>query len=139
VDAVTYVSGDTFNVNPPTLRRIQGLFTCNERALVPLTVDGAIDVLLVPVAAILVASLRLHCLPQALDVNWRGPNRIACAAAYARGDELGWFEHGSTVVLLTTRRYAFVEGLEEGREIRMGRAFMRRVAAAPGDPQAEAA
>ena len=130
VDAVTYVSGDTFNVNPPTLKRIEGLFTRNERALIPLTVDGALEILLVPVAAILVASLRLHCLPEALNVNWRGPNRLACDARYARGEEMGWFEHGSTIVMLTTRCFRFADGIREGDEIRMGRALMRRTTAA---------
>lgn len=139
VDAVTYVSGDTFNVNPPTLRRIEGLFTRNERALIPLTVNGALEALLVPVAAILVASMHLHCLPEALNVNWRGPNRLACDAHYARGDELGWFEHGSTIVLLTTRNFTFADGIREGDEIRMGRSLMTRAAATTGDPTAAAA
>lgn len=124
---VTYVAGDTYNVNPPTLARIERLFCRNERALVPLTVGGAVELLLVPVAAILVASLRLHCLPHTLHVDWRGPAHFACDARYARGDELGWFEHGSTIVLLATRRFCFVDGLVEGREIRMGRPLLRRV------------
>ncbi len=139
VDAVTYVSGDTFNVDPPTLRRIPGLFTRNERALIPLTVNGALEILLVPVAAILVASLRLHCLPEALNVNWRGPNRLACDAAYARGDEMGWFEHGSTIVMLTTRNYDFATGIRAGEEIRMGRSLMQRAARTTADPAAAAA
>lgn len=139
VDEVTYVSGDTFNVNPPTLERIRGLFTRNERALIPLTVDGAVELLLVPVAAILVASMRLNCLPTALNVDWQGPNRLACDAAYGRGDEMGWFEHGSTIVMLATRRFEFAPGLTEGEEIRMGRALMRRAgAAAPGEAVAAA-
>jgi phosphatidylserine decarboxylase len=125
VEEVTYVSGDTFNVDPPTLKRIRGLFTRNERALIPLTIDGAVDLLLVPVAAILVASMRLHCLPAALNIDWQGPNRLACDASYGRGDEMGWFEHGSTIVMLATRRFEFAPGLAEGKEIRMGRALMR--------------
>lgn len=139
VETVTYVSGDTFNVNPPTLKRIPGLFTRNERALIPLIANGALEVLLVPVAAILVASMRLHCLPEALDVNWRGPNRLACDAAYARGDELGWFEHGSTIVMLTTRDFTFADDVREGEEIRMGRSLMRRTAAATSNPSTAAA
>ena len=139
VNTVTYVSGDTYNVNPPTLRRIEGLFTRNERALIPLEVQGAVDLLLVPVAAILVASMRLRCLPDALNMNWQGPNRLACDAGYARGEEMGWFEHGSTIVMLTTRRFDFVEGLREGEEIRMGRSLMRRAAVDPRSSEAEAA
>jgi len=139
VNTVTYVSGDTYNVNPPTLRRIEGLFTRNERALIPLEVQGAVDLLLVPVAAILVASMRLRCLPDALNMNWQGPNRLACDAGYARGEEMGWFEHGSTIVMLATRRFDFVEGLHEGEEIRMGRSLMRRAAVDPRSSEAEAA
>lgn len=139
VSSVTYVSGDTYNVNPPTLRRVEGLFARNERALIPLEVQGAVDLLLVPVAAILVASMRLRCLPEALNMNWQGPNRLACDAGYARGEEMGWFEHGSTIVMLATRRFEFVEGLREGEEIRMGRSLMRRAAVDPRSSEAEAA
>ena len=34
---VVYLSGDTWNVNPIALRRIERLFCKNERAVVPLT------------------------------------------------------------------------------------------------------
>ncbi|MET0472046.1 MAG: archaetidylserine decarboxylase, partial [Xanthobacteraceae bacterium] len=60
VDQVTYISGDTWNVNPIALRRIEKLFCKNERALLrtKLTATGD-SVTLVLVAAVLVASIRL--------------------------------------------------------------------------------
>ena len=50
---------------------------------------------LVPVAAILVASIRLHALDVLLHLRWRGPNEMPCDAPVHKGQELGWFEHGS--------------------------------------------
>src|SRR5262245_55467552 len=62
VDRVTYISGDTWNVNPIALKRVEKLFCRNERAVVRTTLLGTGDaVTLVPVAAVLVASIRLHC------------------------------------------------------------------------------
>ncbi len=60
---VRYISGDTWNVNPIALRRIERLFCMNERAVLELeTGTPGASLLLVPVAAILVASIRMHFL-----------------------------------------------------------------------------
>jgi len=83
VDRVVYVSGDTWNVNPIALRRIERLFCKNERAIVSMRLAaGGHRVTLVAVAAILVASIRLHCLDVLLNLRHRGPNVIACDASY---------------------------------------------------------
>src|SRR5262249_34893714 len=96
IDQVTYISGDTWNVNPIALRRVEKLFCKNERALLrtTLTAPGH-PITLVPVAAVLVASIRLHFLDVVLGLKHRGANVIACDAAFSKGEELGWFEHGS--------------------------------------------
>ena len=83
--------------------------------------------MLVPVAAILVASIRLHCLPAPLKLTYRGPNRLACDAAYAKGDEIGWFEHGSTILVLGTPHFALCDGVREGAIIEMGRPLLREL------------
>ena len=60
VGQVDYIHGDTWNVNPIALRRVERLFCRNERAVLRMTLAGSGEsLLLVPVAAILVASLRL--------------------------------------------------------------------------------
>src|SRR5262249_37189265 len=41
VGEVTYISGDTFNVNPIALKRVERLFCRNERAVIPLDVVHA--------------------------------------------------------------------------------------------------
>jgi phosphatidylserine decarboxylase len=80
----------------------------------------------VAVAAILVASIRLHCLPQPLRLTYRGPNRWPCDVKVQRGEELGYFEHGSTIVVLAGRGVELAAGLVEGTEIAMGRPLLRR-------------
>ena len=58
IDKVTYISGDTWNVNPIALNRIAKLFCKNERAVIPVIFRPAgLVITLVPVAAILVASI----------------------------------------------------------------------------------
>ena len=33
------------------------------------------------------------------NLKYRGPNVIACDATFRKGEELGWFEHGSTIIV----------------------------------------
>ena len=128
IQRVTYISGDTWNVNPIALRRVEQLFCKNERAVIETQLRNGDRVTLVPVAAILVACIRLHCLRDKLDLAYRGPNVMPCSAQYSRGDELGWFEHGSTIVILAPGNWAFAEGVELGKVIRMGEPLFRRPA-----------
>jgi phosphatidylserine decarboxylase len=125
VREVIYVSGDTWNVNPIALRRVEQLFCKNERAVIDLDLGTPSQSLaLVPVAAILVASIRLHCLPEPLTLQYRGPNRIACDRAFAKGEEMGWFEHGSTIIVFGTKGFEIDSRLKEGATIRMGQPLL---------------
>lgn len=127
VHHVHYISGDAFNVNPAAVRRIPRLFCRNERAVVEATLQGAgHDIALVPVAAILVASIRLHFVDVTLHLRWRGAHDIPCDAHVARGEELGWFEHGSTILMFVPRGWTLATGIEPGRVIRAGQALWRR-------------
>ena len=125
VEAVTYMSGDTWNVNPIALKRIENLFCRNERAAIRLRLDATGEaVTLVAVAAILVASVRLRFLDIGLDLRQGGPRTIACDAPLAKGDEMGWFQHGSTIVMLAPRGYAPCAGIFEGRTIKAGQRLL---------------
>jgi phosphatidylserine decarboxylase len=126
VDQVSYISGDTWNVNPIALRRVERLFCKNERVIVRTTLDaGGERVTLVLVAAVLVASIRLHFLDVLLNLRHRGPNVIACDARLRKGDEMGWFEHGSTVIVFAPAGFALCDTIKEGATIRMGEPLMR--------------
>ena len=129
VDQVRYFSGDTWNVNPIALRRVERLFCRNERALICATLQGngpcaGQRVALIPVAAILVASIRLHFLDVLLHLKYKGPGRFECQAELTKGEEMGWFQHGSTVIVLAPKGFVMAEGLAQGTRIRMGQALM---------------
>ena len=121
VEHVSYLSGDTWNVNPPTLARIERLYCRNERAVVRARLAaGRQPIALVPVAAILVASIRLHWLDVLLHLRYRGPNEMPGRATFAKGDEMGWFEHGSTIIVFAPPGFSLCEGIATGARIRMG-------------------
>jgi len=127
VRRVTYVSGEVYNVNPPALQRIARLFCRNERAILECRLDDTGQILaLVPVAAVLVASIRLHFLDVRLHLRYRGPNVIPCDAPFRKGVEMGWFEHGSTIIVLAPAGWAPCKGVVQGLRIRMGEALLRR-------------
>jgi phosphatidylserine decarboxylase len=126
VERVTYISGDTWNVNPIALRRIERLFCKNERVAIEASLADSGELFtLVPIAAILVACIRLHCLTVPLDLAYRGPNVMACSARYRKGDEMGWFEHGSTIVVLAPGTWSFAESVRPDSVIRMGQPLFR--------------
>jgi phosphatidylserine decarboxylase len=132
VEKVRYFSGDTWNVNPIALKRVEKLFCKNERAYIQTRLNGAGPsqgkrVALVPVAAILVASIRLHFLDVLLHLKYGGPKVIECNAAFSRGQEMGWFQHGSTVIILAPKGFVLNEGLAPDSNIRMGQALMQWV------------
>jgi phosphatidylserine decarboxylase len=127
VEQVTYFSGDTWNVNPIALRRVEKLFCRNERALLRLRLEaGGHRILLVPVAAILVASIRLHFLDVLLHLRYRGPNVIACDARLARGEEMGWFQHGSTILVFAPPGFELCRNVTTCATLRMGEPLLRR-------------
>ena len=125
VEHVTYISGDTWNVNPIALRRVEELFCKNERAVIRTRLGGSGHlVTLVPVAAILVASIRLHFLDVTMNMNYRGATEIDCDASVRKGEELGWFEHGSTIIVFAPHGFQLCDDIREGTVLQMGRALM---------------
>jgi phosphatidylserine decarboxylase len=132
VEQVRYFSGDTWNVNPIALKRVEKLFCKNERAFLRTKLGGTNalagkTIAIVPVAAILVASIRLHFLDVLFHLKYTGPKVIACNAPFAKGQEMGWFQHGSTVILFAPKGFAFATGIAQGSQVRMGQALMHWV------------
>ena len=132
VEQVTYVSGDTWNVNPIALARVERLFCKNERAIIRCRLPAGELLTLVPVAAVLVASIRLHFLDVLLHMRYGGPKVMHCEAVLAKGQEMGWFEHGSTIIAFAPRGFSLCESVRSGERIKMGQALMRFDAPAPG-------
>jgi phosphatidylserine decarboxylase len=125
VERVTYIAGDTWNVNPIALKRVERLFCKNERAVLRTRLTGGHVVALVPVAAILVAGIKLRFLDNFRDLDHLGPKAIPCDAPFAKGDEMGWFEHGSTIIVFAPKGFTLDDAVREGATIRMGQPLMR--------------
>ena len=126
VATVNYISGDTWNVNPIALKRVERLYCKNERAVIDLQLAGsAASLTLVPVAAILVASIRLNFLDEVLDLKYKGPNRISCHANFNKGQEMGYFQHGSTIIVFASRDFILAPTISEGTIVRMGQPLLQ--------------
>lgn len=123
VERVSHFPGDVWNVNPPTLKRIKGVFCKNERAVIRTRLAATGHAMtLVPVAAILVAGIRLRF----LDLP-RGTQRrdLLCDASIRKGEEMGWFEHGSTIIMFLPDDCRLCDDVTEGRTIRVGQGLFQ--------------
>jgi phosphatidylserine decarboxylase len=129
IGEVTLIHGDTWNVNPIALKRIERLFCKNERAVIRTRLTNGDALTMVPVAAILVASIRLHALDMVLNAQTRGPQVFPCDVNVKKGDELGWFEHGSTIILLAPAHFEFSDNVSEWARIRAGQPLFRNSSA----------
>jgi len=126
LDHVTYISGDTWNTNPITIKRVERLFCRNERAVLRARLSaGGHVITMVPVASILVASIRLHGVDVRLHLRYPGPNEIPCRAAFHKGEEMGWFELGSTIIVFAPPALRLADDIVEGAVIRMGQPLFR--------------
>ncbi|EGK12064.1 archaetidylserine decarboxylase [Kroppenstedtia eburnea] len=124
VTGLTYIPGSLFPVNALGVQRVRGLFARNER-LITFLQSPAGDVALVKVGATNVGSIRV-VYDREIVTNCRGRKQILSRdypgmEALEKGEELGRFEFGSTVILLfEADRIDWVGGLSPGTMIRMG-------------------
>lgn len=125
VRRVTHIQGDAWNVNPIALKRVRALYCRNDRAVIEAVLPSGQPLTLVPVGAILVASVRLHFLDLQLHHDYTGPQVMPCEAPLSKGQEMGWFEHGSTIVVLAPKGRDLVAGIATGTEVRAGQALLR--------------
>ncbi len=49
-----------------------------------------------------------------------------CDVSVHKGDELGWFEHGSTIIVLAPDHFEFCDNVREGVRILTGQPLMRK-------------
>jgi phosphatidylserine decarboxylase len=125
VEEVTCLYGDTWNVNPIALKRVERLFCRNERAVIRARLVGGGKILLVPVAAILVAGIRLTFLDVTNGRRTDVARHFPCRTRLCKGDEMGWFEHGSTILVFAPKGFTLCDIVAEGTVIRAGQPLMR--------------
>jgi phosphatidylserine decarboxylase len=126
VEHVAYIPGDTWNVNPAALKRVEKLYCKNERAVVRTKlVSSGYAVTLVPVGAILVAGIRLNFIDVQRCRKQDGRGGGDCSAEFRKGEEMGWFEHGSTIIVFAPDGFSLCENVKDGAIIRVGQPLMR--------------
>jgi phosphatidylserine decarboxylase len=123
--SMVYVPGRLYSVNEASAEHVPGLFARNERVVC--TFEGDFPFAVVLVGALFVGSM---------ETVWAGqvtPRRRQPAVwhymsgvSLERGDELGRFNMGSTVILILPPDVSEPEGeLEPGQRFRMGEAIAR--------------
>jgi phosphatidylserine decarboxylase len=126
IRAFRYLPGRLFPVNAAGVRSVPGLLTRNERVavLVDTEAHGPVTVVLVGAANVGRMSLAFADL---VTNRGRPAGRAVPAEPVAarRGDEIGAFNLGSTVVLLLADR-ALVPAAAAGDLVRVGQALWRR-------------
>jgi phosphatidylserine decarboxylase len=131
-----YIPGDLFSVNAATVRSVPRLFARNERVVCEFeTAAGRMAVILV--GAFFVGSIELvHCGEVNPPPRARArPQLIATGShpEFAKGQELGRFNMGSTVILLFERdRLQWSEHLIAETTVRMGERIATLSAPAAG-------
>lgn len=120
-----HVPGRLFSVAPWTVRRIPRLFARNERLICLFATASG------PVAMVLVGAINVA----AIETVWSGlvtPPRGKTISHfdydhtqkdYGKGQEMGRFNMGSTVILLTTQRVQWAQGIKAGKTVKMGQAI----------------
>ncbi|MBB5716523.1 phosphatidylserine decarboxylase [Sphingomonas aerophila] len=76
--------------------------------------------LIVTIAAILVASIRLNFADTGAMARAPSPKRRALNVTLGKGAEMGWFEHGSTIICFVPSGVVLAPGLCEDESIRAG-------------------
>ena len=126
VEQITHIWGDAWNVNPVALRRVERLYCKNERVVIRTRLRGHDQrITLVPVAAILVAGIRLRFLELIVDPRRYSSPPIQCRVVFRKGQEMGWFEHGSTIIVLAPEGFDLSKNVCVGGKIRMGEPLMQ--------------
>ena len=131
--AANYLPGDLFSVNDATVSLLPNLFTRNERLVCHF--ETAIG----PVALVMVGALNVG----SISTPWSGTIRprmsgvartidlqeSGVSTRLEKGDLLGWFNMGSTVILLLPPGTSkWPNHIASGQKVRMGEAITRNPA-----------
>jgi phosphatidylserine decarboxylase len=126
--ATRYVPGQLFSVNAATARTVPDLFARNERVVCDFDTDDG-PLCLVLVGALFVGSIETVFAGEINPPSSRGGKvrviESGAGRAFRRGDELGRFNMGSTVIVLTGRAAAFAPRVEPGEPVRLGQLLAR--------------
>ena len=127
--ACTHLPGELYPVNPFVTNYIQGLFAVNERLISYIDTICCGKVAMVKVGATNVGSIKVSY-DENIATNQKAKKK-SCqtynpACCYKKGEELGWFEFGSTVILLfEPNQIDWMNHCVPGAKVQMGQAVAR--------------
>ena len=119
----THIPGRLFSVGPHTVRALPNLFARNERVIAQFETEAGL------IALVLVGAINVA----AIETVWHGlvtpPQRRSMstvnypdeqAVNLAKGDEMGRFNMGSTIIVLMENPVAWRVDMQPGDAVRMG-------------------
>lgn len=120
--AFTYVPGTLFPVNAFGVRAVKGLFAKNERLITYFDTDAG-EVAVIKVGATNVGSIKVNYNKITTNVSYNKiiKEHLPDNQFINKGEEIGRFEFGSTVILLFEKdKVSFDQELQIGQSILMG-------------------
>lgn len=121
VERVRWIPGRFFPQNEDALRTIPRIYLRNERAVLELTLRDGTPLILVMVGASVVGGIHVRGVTPEVLRSARVPAPVG--RDVRKGEELGHFTFGSTVVLLAPRSLGARFPFQVGERIDMGRAL----------------
>ncbi|WP_300271454.1 archaetidylserine decarboxylase [Halomonas sp.] len=121
---MVYVPGRLFSVNAATTAHVPGLFARNERLVCHFDTEHG-PMALVLVGAMIVAAIETVWAGQITPLPRGDVQRIRfdTPVRLEKGEEMGRFKLGSTVVMAFAEPLAFADGIEAGDKVRMGQSL----------------
>ena len=117
-----YFSGDIYSVNIETCQTIPNLFTRNERLVCYFRSPNFGDFCLIFVGALLVRGIETVW-KESAHMEQRLPQYNSFEEEnllFKKGEELGCFKYGSTVILLFVPKFQWLKNLTSGADLRVG-------------------
>lgn len=121
LERVRWIPGRFFPQNEDALRTIPRIYLRNERAVLELTLADGTPLLLVMVGASVVGGIHVRGVPG--ERLRRAGVATPVGRGVEKGEELGHFTFGSTVVLLAPRGFTGPFPVQLGERVDMGRSL----------------
>lgn len=115
ITAIRHIPGKLYSVNKKTVNRIQNLYCRNERVILSGT-SAFGEFHLILVGAIVVGKIVLSFIPKAYPAN----SSLKVNYSLKQGDELGYFELGSTVILVMDSNHLANLAYHPHQKIKLG-------------------
>jgi len=115
IEDVRWIPGRFYPQNETALEHIPGVYERNERAVLRVRAEGGQEFLLVLVGASLIGGIHLQALPRS---EWTRVQVTKVGKRYEKGERIGHFAFGSTVVSVLPRGRD--HQLRACAEVRMG-------------------